>query len=111
MDIDDENEATLNLPFIGSSHEFAHQWWGMQAIPADVAGAKMITESMAEYVSLKVYEKQYGKIKALQLLNKSLNTYLNKQKDTQETELPLILNAGNSQSHVAYQKACWHLMR
>ncbi|MBK6731332.1 MAG: hypothetical protein IPG60_10345 [Bacteroidetes bacterium] len=104
MDIDDENEATLNLPFIGSSHEFAHQWWGMQAIPADVAGAKMITESMAEYVSLKVYEKQYGKIKALQLLNKSLNTYLNKQKDTQETELPLILNAGNSQSHVAYQK-------
>jgi len=40
----------------------------------------------------------------LQLLNKSLNTYLNKQKDAEETELPLILNSGNSQSHVAYQK-------
>ena len=104
LDIYDENETTLNLPFIGASHEFAHQWWGMQAIPADVAGAKMITESMAEYVSLKVFEKHYGKIKALQLLNKSLNTYLNKQKDAEETELPLILNSGNSQSHVAYQK-------
>ncbi|MBK9256867.1 MAG: hypothetical protein IPM42_15405 [Saprospiraceae bacterium] len=104
MEIDEESETTLNLPFIGASHEFAHQWWGMQAIPADVAGAKMITESMAEYVSLKVLEKQYGKLKALQLLNKSLNTYLNKQKDTEETELPLTLNSGNSQSHVAYQK-------
>jgi len=104
MAIDDKNETTINFPFLGASHEFAHQWWGMQAIPADVAGAKMITESMAEYVSLKVFEKQYGKIKSLQLLNKSLNTYLNKHKEAKETELPLILNTGNSQSHVAYQK-------
>jgi len=104
MDIDHNNETTLNLPFIGASHEMAHQWWGMQAIPADVAGAKMITESMAEYVSLKVFEKHYGKIKSLQLLGKSLNTYLNKQKESTEIEMPLLLNSGNKQSHVAYQK-------
>jgi len=104
MDIDDTNETTLNLPFIGASHELAHQWWGMQAIPADVAGAKMITESMAEYVSLKVFEKKYGKIKSLQLLSRSLNTYLNKQRESTEIEKPLILNSGNKQSHVPYQK-------
>ncbi|MBE7510433.1 MAG: hypothetical protein HS118_09585 [Bacteroidia bacterium] len=104
MDIDKKGERGLNLPFLGASHELAHQWWGMQAIPADVNGAKMITESMAEYVSLKVLEKEYGKSKALEFLDKSMNTYLRKSNEDEEQELPLIYNTGNDKAYIPYQK-------
>jgi ABC-2 type transport system permease protein len=60
LDIDDAEAGGLNLPFLGAAHELSHQWWGHQVLPADVLGAKMITESMAEYVSLKALEHEYG---------------------------------------------------
>ncbi len=104
MDIDEKGERGLNLPFLGASHELAHQWWGMQAIPADVSGAKMVTESMAEYVSLKVFEKEYGKAKALEFLGKSMNTYLRKSNEDETQELPLIYNTGNDKAYIPYQK-------
>lgn len=104
MDIDKTAERGLNLSFLGASHELAHQWWGMQAIPADVKGAKMITESMAEYVSLKVLEKKYGKVKALEFLDKSMNTYVKKSMENEEQELPLIYNTGNDKEYIPYQK-------
>ena len=104
MDIDKKGERGINLPFIGASHELAHQWWGMQAIPADVNGAKMITESMAEFVSLKVLEKEYGKSKALEFLGKSMNTYLRKSNEDDTQELPLIYNTGNDKAYIPYQK-------
>lgn len=103
-DIDEEAEEGINLPFLGAAHELAHQWWGMQAIPADVSGAKMITESMAEYVSLKVLEKAYGKSKAMEYLEKSHNIYWRKSREQTRPEPPLILNTGNDLAHIPYQK-------
>lgn len=104
MDIDKKGERGLNLAFLGASHELAHQWWGMQAIPADVNGAKMITESMAEFVSLKVLEEEYGKAKALEFLDKSMNTYLRKSNENETQEPPLIYNTGNDKAYIPYQK-------
>lgn len=104
LDIDEKGERGLNLPFIGVSHELAHQWWGMQAMPADVNGAKMITESMAEYVSLKVLEKEYGKAKALEFTEKAINTYIRNSLQDEAEELPLIYNSGNDKAHIPYQK-------
>ncbi|WP_276975750.1 M1 family aminopeptidase [Flavobacterium filum] len=104
MDIDKKGERGLNFPFLGASHELAHQWWGMQVIPADVNGAKMITESMAEFVSLKVLEKEYGKAKALEFISKSLNTYSVKSNEDETKELPLIYNTGSDKAYIPYQK-------
>lgn len=104
IDIDDKRESGINLPFAGASHELAHQWWGMQVIPADVKGSKMVTESMAEYVSLKVIEKEYGRNKALEFLEKSMNTYLKNSNENEGIEPPLIYNTGNEKAFIPYQK-------
>jgi len=104
MDIDDSEEVGLNLPFLGAAHELSHQWWGHQVIPADVAGTRTITESMAEYVSLKVLEHQYGKAKANKFLKKALDIYLKKRSSDPDIEKPLMYNAGLSKSHIPYQK-------
>jgi len=101
LDIDD---AGLNLPFLGAAHELSHQWWGHQVLPADVLGAKMITESMAEYVSLKVLEHEYGKAKLRKFLEKARDIYLNSRANDAGGEKPLMYNLGLRKSYIPYQK-------
>jgi len=103
MDIDENNPLALNLSFLGASHEMAHQWWGHQVIPADVNGIRMITESMAEYVSLCVLEEKYGKEKGKLFRRKALDIYL-KRRVEDENEKSLIENSGLDKSHIPYQK-------
>ncbi len=104
LDIDDTATGGLNLPFLGAAHELAHQWWGHQILPADVLGAKMITESMAEYVALKVLEREYGTAKLRLFLEKARDIYLNGRANDAGGERPLMYNSGQRQSHIAYQK-------
>lgn len=103
MDIDENNPLSLNLSFLGASHELAHQWWGHQVIPADVNGSRMITESMAEYVSLCVLEQTYGKEKGKLFRKKALDIYL-KRRVEDENEKALIENSGLDKSYIPYQK-------
>jgi len=103
MDIDESNSLSLNLSFLGASHELAHQWWGHQVIPADVNGSRMITESMAEYVSLCVLEERYGKEKGKLFRRKALDIYL-KRRFEDENERTLIENSGLDKTYIPYQK-------
>ncbi len=104
MNIQAPNKKGLNLPFLGASHELAHQWWGMQAIPADVEGYKMITEGLAEYTSLMVLKKEYGPEKALEFQKKALQTYLAGSRNMESTEPALMYNQGNEHAFIPYQK-------
>lgn len=104
LDIDDSEEDGLNLPFLGAVHELTHQWWGHQVIPANVDGVRMITESMAEYVSLKTLEHKYGKAKVNKFLKKARDIYLNKRALDTDIEKPLMYNEGLSKSYIPYQK-------
>lgn len=104
MNIQAPNKKGLNLPFLGASHELAHQWWGMQAIPADVEGYKMITEGLAEYTSLMVLKKEYGPEKALEFQKKTLQTYLSGSRNMESTEPALMYNQGNEHAFIPYQK-------
>ncbi|MBL7845111.1 MAG: hypothetical protein JNK44_14700 [Cyclobacteriaceae bacterium] len=103
MDIDESNPLALNLSFLGASHELAHQWWGHQVIPANVDGSRMITESMAEYISLCVLEQTYGKEKGKLFRRKALDIYL-KRRVEDDNEEALIENSGLDKSYISYQK-------
>ncbi|MBD3223924.1 MAG: hypothetical protein GF313_04295, partial [Caldithrix sp.] len=102
--LDVQKETALNLPFLGAAHELAHQWWGHQVIPADVMGARLITESMAEYLSLKVFEENHSKQQSRKLLNKTLDIYIKGGKNDTSAEWPLILNEGLKKTYISYQK-------
>ncbi len=104
MDNDDAREGSLNLSFLGASHELAHQWWGHQVIPADVPGLRMITESTAEYISLQVLKRHYGTEKAQLFLKKARDIYLQKRAADTDTEKPLMYNTGLQKKHIPYQK-------
>ncbi len=96
-------EGGIDLSFYVVAHELTHQWWGNQVIPADVLGATMITESITEYITAKIYENKFGKNSALQFLRIQRNRYLSGRADETEAEAPLYL-VNSNQSYIAYGK-------
>jgi ABC-2 type transport system permease protein len=61
-------ETTTDLAFYVAAHELSHQWWGNALLPAAAPGASMLTESLAEYCTVKIYEQQFGKEAAQRFL-------------------------------------------
>lgn len=101
-DVDDSDEGGVDYPFAITAHEIAHQWWAHQVIGADVLGATMLSESLSEYVSLKVLEHQHGKNKMRKFLKTSLDGYLRQRTAERKRENPLMYNDG--QGYIRYQK-------
>jgi ABC-2 type transport system permease protein len=101
-DVDDTEEGGVDYPFAITVHEVAHQWWAHQVMGADVLGATMLSESLSEYVSLKVLEHQQGKRKMRKFLKKALDDYLTQRTFEQKREKALMYNDG--QGYIRYQK-------
>ena len=101
-DVDDESDDGVDYPFAVTAHEVAHQWWAHQVIGADVLGATLLSESMSEYVSLKVIEKAQGKTKMRTFLKEALDGYLLQRTLERKREKPLMYNDG--QGYIHYQK-------
>jgi len=85
------------------AHELTHQWWGNQLVPADALGAKMLTESITEYISLRIYEEYFGKEKAQHFLSLQRQRYFEGRTKQTEKESPLYL-VRPDQEYIAYGK-------
>ncbi len=93
----------INLPFYVSAHELTHQWWGNQVLPAHAEGALMLTESITEYLSLKMYAHTFGKKDALDFLRVQRERYLTGRSKESGTEPPLV-RVLPEQQYIAYGK-------
>lgn len=100
---DTSRAGAVDIAFYVAAHELAHQWWGNQLLPADAPGATMLTESIAEYVTAKAYEKQYGKNSALKFLQIQRKRYLSGRSAEAGAEPPLV-QVLPEQRYLAYGK-------
>jgi ABC-2 type transport system permease protein len=96
------DEETLDLVYWLTAHEMAHQWWAHQVYPADVLGANMVTESLAQYSALMVMEKSYGRDQMRKFLAYELDRYLKGRGRDRNEERPLV-RVGN-QAYIYYAK-------
>jgi ABC-2 type transport system permease protein len=101
-DIDSTDDGGVDYAYAVTAHEVAHQWWAHQVIGADVLGATMLSESLSEYVSLKVLEHQHSKSKMRKFLKSSLDGYLTQRTTETKREKALMYNDG--QGYIRYQK-------
>ncbi|MCC1484224.1 ABC transporter permease/M1 family aminopeptidase [Winogradskyella immobilis] len=101
-DVDDSEEGGVDYPYSVTAHEIAHQWWAHQVIGADVLGATMLSESLSEYVSLKVLEAKHGSNKMRVFLKDALDRYLRSRTFERKRENALMYNDG--QGYIRYQK-------
>jgi hypothetical protein len=86
------------------AHEIAHQWWAHQIIGADVQGARLLSESLAQYSALMVMEKRYGRDMMREFLAYELDNYLRGRAGYNQRELALA-SSDPDQGFVFYNKA------
>jgi ABC-type transport system involved in multi-copper enzyme maturation permease subunit len=92
----------IDYVYYVGAHEVAHQWWAHQVIGADVQGATMLTETLAQYSALMVMEKEYGRDKMRRFLKFELDRYLNGRGGELVAEMPLMLV--ENQPYIHYRK-------
>jgi aminopeptidase N len=85
-----------------AAHELAHQYWAHQAIGADMQGATMLTETLAQYSALMVMEKLYGRDQIRRFLKFELDRYLKSRGGEAIEELPLY--RVENQQYIHYNK-------
>lgn len=99
---DESDEGTVNYAYHVTAHELAHQWWAHQVIGANVKGATLMSESLAEYSAIKVLEQKYPKHKIRKFMAEELNGYLRGRGYESVKEQPLMYN--ENQQYIHYNK-------
>ena len=97
-----EKPDDIDYPFYVTAHEVAHQWWAHQVIGADVRGATLLSETLAQYSALMVMEKEYGAASMRRFLEYELDRYLIGRSTERKRELPLAQN--ENQDYIHYRK-------
>lgn len=99
-DVSDNSRLDVTSQVV--AHELAHQWWGNQAASADMQGATMLTETLAQYSALMVMEKTTGRDDVRRYLKHELSTYLALRGSEALEEVPLV--RVENQPYIHYQK-------
>jgi ABC-2 type transport system permease protein len=93
---------TVPYPFAITAHEVAHQWWGHQVRGGGGPGSDLVSESMAQYVSVQVLRQQRGEAAARSFLAAEMGRYLRSRSRATALEQPLARAEG--QDYVSDQK-------
>lgn len=96
------DKEAIDYVFYVTAHEMAHQWWGHQVTAANVQGASMLVESLAQYSALMVMEKEYGRHQMRRFLRYELDRYLSSRGSELIEELPLY--RVENQDYIHYRK-------
>src|SRR6185312_9629764 len=100
---DNSDPKRLDYLWFVTAHEVAHQWWAHQVIGANVQGATLLSETLAEYSALMVMERRYGSGQMRQLLKYELDKYLAGRGQAGSPEQPL-KRVAPDQMHIHYHK-------
>ncbi len=93
----------IDLVFYVVAHEMAHQWWAHQIIGANMEGATLLSETLAQYSALMVMEKEYGHDIMRKFLKYEMDRYLRARGRERLKERPLLTVEAN-QGYVHYRK-------
>lgn len=93
----------IDMVFYVVAHEMAHQWWAHQVIGANMQGATLLSETMAQYSALMVMEHEYGRDMMRKFLRYEMDRYLSSRGKERQKERPL-LTVEAQQGYVHYRK-------
>jgi ABC-2 type transport system permease protein len=99
-----QKKDDIDMVYYVVAHEMAHQWWAHQVIGANMQGATALSEMLAQYSSLMVMEKEYGRDAMRKFLEYEMDRYLSSRGRELLKERP-ILTVEAEQGYIHYQKA------
>jgi ABC-2 type transport system permease protein len=99
--VDEGDPDDVDYPFYVTAHEVAHMWWGHQVVSADVQGATLLSESLAQYSALMVMKHELGEAQMKKFLRYELDRYLRGRSSAKRSERPLALVEDEPYIHYA----------
>jgi hypothetical protein len=93
----------IDMVYYVVAHEMGHQWWAHQVVGANMQGATLLSETMAQYSALMVMEKEYGRDMMRKFLKYEMDNYLRSRGQERLKERPL-LTVESEQGYVHYRK-------
>ncbi len=93
----------IDMVYYVVAHEMGHQWWAHQVIGANMQGATVLSETLAQYTSLMVMERKYGRDMMRKFLRYEMDRYLRSRGSELLREQPL-LSVEAQQGYVHYNK-------
>jgi len=93
----------IDMVYYVVAHEMGHQWWAHQVVGANMQGATLLSETMAQYSALMVMEKEYGRDMMRKFLKYEMDNYLRSRGQERLRERPL-LTVEASQGYIHYRK-------
>ncbi|HEX6096716.1 MAG TPA: M1 family aminopeptidase [Thermoanaerobaculia bacterium] len=100
--IDYNQPDTIDFVSGMTSHEFAHQWFPHQMLPAEVEGYSFLGETLAQYSAHMVIKKLRGEDQIRRYLQFELDSYLGGR--AWATDEPTLSRVLGGESYVAYRK-------
>ena len=108
--------ANLNHPddidtvFYVVAHEMAHQWWAHQVMGANMEGATLLSETLAQYSALMVMEKEFGRDMMRKFLCHEMDEYLRSRGQELLKERPLLTVEVQPGIHSLPKRQCGALL-
>lgn len=100
---DIQHDDDIDMVFYVVAHEMAHQWWAHQVAGANMKGATLLSETLAQYSALMVMEREYGRDMMRKFLSYEMDNYLRNRGSELLQEQPLLKVEAN-QGYVHYRK-------
>jgi ABC-2 type transport system permease protein len=98
-----KNPDDIDMVYYVVAHEMGHQWWAHQVVGANMQGATLLSETLAQYSALMVMEKEYGRDQMRKFLKYEMDNYLRSRGRELLKERPL-LKVDANQGYVHYRK-------
>ena len=98
-----EHPDDIDFVFYVVAHEMGHQWWAHQVVGANMQGATLLSETMAQYSALMTMEKEYGPNAMRKFMQYEMDNYLRNRGTELLKERPL-LRVEASQGYIHYRK-------
>lgn len=99
---DVRDPETIDYVSYVTAHEVGHQYWAHQIVGANMQGATLLSETLAQYSALMVMKELYGEDKIRRFLAFELDRYLSGRKGDPLPEQPLV--RVENQQHIHYRK-------
>jgi aminopeptidase N len=99
---DVRDASKIDMVTYVTAHELGHQWWAHQVIGANMQGATMLDETLAQYSALMAMEKLYGRDQIRKFLKYELDSYLRSRGGEAIEEEPL--DRVENQAYIHYRK-------
>lgn len=97
------DKKNVDMVYYVVAHEMAHQWWAHQVIGANMRGATLLSETLAQYSALMLMEKEYGRNMMRRFLQYEMDNYLRSRGREILKEQPL-RTVESSQGYIHYRK-------